>query len=388
MKLPWFSLLNRGATQPLEILIYGTIGDEEAGLDAASLVNAITAAGDRPLRLRVNSDGGGVQAAIAIYNALSKYPGPTEADIEGWACSAASWIVMACKTVRMAENGMLMIHRAGGGAAGNADDMARAAQLLGNIDDIIAKTYAARTKLPLAQIEQMMDAETWMTAEQAKSLGFVDEVTAALQMAAHFDTSKFRNAPGTIPKPDDMKILNKPLATLLANLSGATITEDSAEADIQNALNGLVKKADLDAANKKVTDITGERDTARNHHTATITLLAAASGVTLTVDSPEADVKNAVAGLVKKTDLDAANNKVTTLTGERDVSNKRVGLLEKFCTVNGIDPAKAVVTDPLPGSPVNMANLETELAAATTPEARHAVVNKYREAAKTGNIVK
>src|SRR5205814_3263711 len=65
----------------------------------------------------------------------------------------------------------------------------------------IEVAFAGKTGLSRTKIREMMDAETWMTAKEAHELGFVDEITGDLKMAAHFDLTKFKNPPAPLTPP-------------------------------------------------------------------------------------------------------------------------------------------------------------------------------------------
>jgi len=120
----------------------------------------------------------------------------------------ASVIALAGSPVKMASNALYMIHNVSGGAHGDADDLRKTADLLDKVQTTMVDAYKKKTKMARAKIEEMMAEETWMTAKEAMELGFVDEITSDVKMAAMFDLSKFRNAPrfDTTTKPNAMTI--------------------------------------------------------------------------------------------------------------------------------------------------------------------------------------
>jgi ATP-dependent Clp protease protease subunit len=174
-----------------EIFLYGLIGissDNFFGIDgitAKDFAEDLRALGQvKSIDLRINSDGGVIDDARAIYNLLVSHPATIATHIDGIAASAASFVAMAGRTVEMAEGGFLMIHNARGGMYGTADDFAKAVDVFRSYDEQIRKTYAARTGRSDAELKGWMDEETWFTAEEAKANGFVDTIVENMKAAA------------------------------------------------------------------------------------------------------------------------------------------------------------------------------------------------------------
>jgi ATP-dependent protease ClpP protease subunit len=182
-----------------EILLYDDIGGGGffgGGISAKQFADDLKDLGKiDTLNLRVNSPGGDVFEGLAIYNTIARHPAHVIADIDGMALSIASIIIMAADEINMADNAMLMIHDPFTVAAGTADDFREKADLMDQVKGNLVKVYADRTKNTEAEISDWMSEETWMTAKEAKSLGFAHNVTESLQLAARFDLSRFRNAP-------------------------------------------------------------------------------------------------------------------------------------------------------------------------------------------------
>lgn len=162
------------ADAPAEILLYDEIGFW--GVTAKDFVMALLAAGDGPITLRINSPGGDVFDGLAIYNALLARKAPVNVVIEGLAASAASFIALAGTTVSMAEQSMMMIHKAWGFTIGNDDDHLEQAVTLGKIDGQLANIYARKTGKPAADMLALMKAESWFTADEAKAGGLCDSI--------------------------------------------------------------------------------------------------------------------------------------------------------------------------------------------------------------------
>ncbi|OIX64598.1 peptidase [Streptococcus agalactiae serogroup III] len=133
-------------------------------------------AGTGDITLWINSPGGDVFAAAQIYNMLMDYQGDVHVIIDGLAASAASVIAMAGTTVSMSPVAMMMIHNPWTFAQGEAKDMAKVIEMLGEIKESIINAYELRTELSRTKISHLMDSESWFNAKKAVELGFADKV--------------------------------------------------------------------------------------------------------------------------------------------------------------------------------------------------------------------
>ena len=133
-------------------------------------------AGNGDVTIWINSPGGDCVAAAQIYNMLMDYKGSVTVKIDGIAASAASVIAMAGTEVLMSPVGMLMIHNPMTVAMGDKDEMEKAIDMLGNVKESIINAYEIKTGLSRAKLAHLMDAETWMDANKALELGFIDGI--------------------------------------------------------------------------------------------------------------------------------------------------------------------------------------------------------------------
>lgn len=133
-------------------------------------------AGTGDITLWINSPGGDVFAAAQIYNMLMDYQGDVHVIIDGLAASAASVIAMAGTTVSMSPVAMMMIHNPWTFAQGEAKDMDKVIEMLGEIKESIINAYELRTGLSRTKISHLMDSESWFNAKKAVELGFADKV--------------------------------------------------------------------------------------------------------------------------------------------------------------------------------------------------------------------
>ncbi len=166
------------------LYLYDTIVNDElsaqafGGIAAQTLVPQILAITGGRIQLRINSAGGDVFAAQAIAHALRETGATVIAHIDGLAASAASVVAMAADEISMAEGAFLMIHNAWTLAIGNANDLLDTAALLEKIDRSIAVQYSQRSGMSPEAIHQLMDAETWFTAQEALAAKLVDRIAS------------------------------------------------------------------------------------------------------------------------------------------------------------------------------------------------------------------
>lgn len=159
----------------------------EGGTSSKAVQGALS--GVSPLEaveLTINSPGGSVVEGIAIYNMLANRPGGCEVTVMGMAASIASLIAMCAKPgkLRIAEGSVMMLHNPRARAMGEADDLRATADKLDMMRRQMVGIYARRSGMTPARIESLMDAETWMDADEAIRLGLADAKVEPLQMAA------------------------------------------------------------------------------------------------------------------------------------------------------------------------------------------------------------
>ncbi|HEY9060960.1 MAG TPA: head maturation protease, ClpP-related [Pseudobacteroides sp.] len=194
-----------------ELMLYGEIasstwwGDEVTPKQFKSDLDGL---GDiSQLDIYINSGGGDVFAGQAIHSMLKRHKANKTVYVDGLAASIASVIAMAGDKIIMPQNAMMMIHKAWTFGVGNAADFRKLADDMDKIDESIVAAYMGKTATEKEKIVEMMDAETWMTAEEAVNLGFADEIEESKQLAASldgsflmlnnqkFDMSKYKNPP-------------------------------------------------------------------------------------------------------------------------------------------------------------------------------------------------
>jgi len=181
-----------------------TLYDAIQGDVAKNLAADIAKAGKLPLTLAIHSPGGSTVDGFMVANALSRYPGYVTARIDGIAASMATIVACAARRVTMASNAWYMIHNPWGVAGGGAEDFRKNADVLEATQKQMIAAYSKKTGLADEEIRALMDAETWMTADEAKEKGFVDEVypsedNEAFRGATFYAAlGNFQNAPQAV----------------------------------------------------------------------------------------------------------------------------------------------------------------------------------------------
>jgi hypothetical protein len=118
--------------------------------------------------------------------------------VYGLAASMATVVLMACRTIYMPTNAMMMIHKPWGIQGGDADDLRRFAELLDKMEAPMVAAYAEKSGKSEDDIRAMLKQETWMTGEEAVAAGFADQVLDPLTAAATLKSQRmqeFTNMP-------------------------------------------------------------------------------------------------------------------------------------------------------------------------------------------------
>ena len=138
------------------------------------------------INLYINSIGGSVMEGTAIYTQLKRHKAKVTAYVDGMACSIASVIAMAADEVVMGPLASLMIHNPWTWAAGNADQMRQIANQLDKIGVGIKKAYLEKCgdKITEEKLTEMLNAEEYITAEEAVEMGFADRIADESKMDA------------------------------------------------------------------------------------------------------------------------------------------------------------------------------------------------------------
>lgn len=175
------------------------------------VISKLREANGQDVEVSINSGGGNVYAGIEIYTALKEYKGDTVGKIVGIAASAASIIGMGVKKLKISPAGQIMIHNASVQTSGDHIAMEHISDVLIQHDEGIANAYVLKTGIEKKKILKMMEQETYMNAQEALKLGFVDEIL--------FDEGLKLSA--SIPQSEIPQAIIKKLRNLKASNEGA-----------------------------------------------------------------------------------------------------------------------------------------------------------------------
>jgi ATP-dependent Clp endopeptidase proteolytic subunit ClpP len=270
----WYAIHKAEDDSAAEVHLYDEIG--AYGVGAKQFAADIKPFSGKRLHLRINSVGGSVTEGLAIANAIKRHKGGVTAHIDGLAASMASVIAVSASETIMADNGFLMIHEPWTVGMGTADDLRSEASVLDKMRKTILAAYAKKTGLPHDELESMMKAETWLTAEEARDSGFIDEIEDGIEAAASITRESAReryakfqnsmhktNAPAEPPKVDtEEEAMNAELQAKVEELQAslATATETAAadlaafkaQADEDSAKERESLKAEVDRLTNEV----------------------------------------------------------------------------------------------------------------------------------------
>lgn len=134
----------------------------------------------QPLTVYINSYGGEVGEGLAIYNQLKRFP-KCRTVVDGFAASIASVIFMAGHERIMPATALLFIHNAWMYTSGDSKTLRKAAGDLEKLTEASINAYLERVSIPGERLRRLMDEETWLTADEAVSMGFASATTAAAE---------------------------------------------------------------------------------------------------------------------------------------------------------------------------------------------------------------
>jgi ATP-dependent protease ClpP protease subunit len=165
-----------------EIFIYDEIGG--FGVNANAFIEELENLGEvEQIDLRISSPGGSIIEGNVIFNAIKRHAANVTVYIDGMAASMASVIAMAGDEIIMADNALLMIHNPWTVSIGDSEQLRKDADLMDKMKSAIINAYG-RSNYSEEELEELMDATTWFTAEEAMEAGFIDGTTEGLKAAA------------------------------------------------------------------------------------------------------------------------------------------------------------------------------------------------------------
>lgn len=356
------------------IVIDGPIG--QYSFSKQFMRNELSGQSKNPVLIKISSLGGSVDDALNIYDQFIEH-GNVTAELSAFVASSATLISLGAKTVRMNENSFYLIHKAMNwvdewGSMNEDEIDALIAKLetqkqqLAKVTLQLAKMYVKKTGKSLDEIINLMKQQTWLTAEEAKSWGFVDEVFVPevavnylenLQMVAMINSSGY-------PDPPRKQLLKATIPELVEGVEAAPIDEESI---IDRIWNRITNKQ------KEVTPIKiAEMKTQFLNVNKVLTvdnLESTADGVFLNETQLEAIENRLALDQQIIEERDTANTARDAAIAERDTANTNL--------LNAIDPFNAI---------------DATIASAETPETKvlaiRALLSKKPATQPAGNMSK
>lgn len=178
----WFFNSGTKTDTTAELYFYGNVSNTDYsswaddGIFTNQVRQTLQEVRGKELTIHINSYGGDVYGGYAIYSLIKQHDKKVTAVIDGVAMSAASVIALAADEVKMSEAAVFMIHNVWTVAMGDSNALREKADYLDKIGVIANDIYAKKTGKTAEEIKQLMDAETYFTAEEALAAGFVDEI--------------------------------------------------------------------------------------------------------------------------------------------------------------------------------------------------------------------
>lgn len=213
---------------PNEILIYDPIGPAWAGMiDDKMFMEELNSFGGQDVTIRVNSPGGDVFMANAMYNAIDRYTGRVTVSIDALAASALSYLILAADEVVAAKNAMIMVHKPETLAWGNATSLRKTADVLDKAESTLLGMYTDKTGKTSEEVAAVLEAETWFTAQEALDWGLVDRIGKVSDVTARVPDGMFNKTPVNLlikpktlsAKRRDVDLAKANAARLMAKIS-------------------------------------------------------------------------------------------------------------------------------------------------------------------------
>lgn len=176
---PFWNIKTEGKTSQIDL--FGFVGGSKEfndGFNETDFLNELRAIpSENALSISINSFGGSVYTALSIYSLLKNHKGSITFRVDGTAMSAATIITSVPNArVVMPRGSMMMIHKVSVGVYGNADDLRKTVDDIEKLEQNVLEIYAEKTGKSIDAIRELVDQETYFTAEEAVSFGLADEV--------------------------------------------------------------------------------------------------------------------------------------------------------------------------------------------------------------------
>jgi ATP-dependent Clp protease, protease subunit len=271
-----------------QIDIIGAI-DSYSDANANNLRAQLETANGGDVTLNIASEGGSYFEGLTMASMISTYKGKTTAKGIGIVASAATVVFLAADEKILTKNSFFMIHSAWAGAEGNAKEISKTVELLSKVDEQMVNIYTAQMESKgklinnsiedtKAYVKEMMQAETWLSAEEAVDYGFADYIMDEAQIqdyntyAAVINKvraeSKFKNIPKIKNSMNDKKSLLQSIASVfgfkaeIVEEKDLTVIEEpkALEIEIEKEFEDYTPEEKIEYYKKMIADLEAEKE--------------------------------------------------------------------------------------------------------------------------------
>jgi ATP-dependent Clp protease protease subunit len=277
--------------ETIEIRIYDVISDW-FGVSASEIAAKLSEFPNaKQINVRTNSPGGDAFAGVAISNLLRQHKANVTGYVDGYAASAATIALMGCDEIYMGEGSMWMIHQPWTFAYGNAEDFRDTANFLDKVNAQMIDLYTRFTGAEREHIAEMVNAETWLSADEAVAEGFAEKVLREEQDAGEADGSASnrskRSAKSEDTASDYVRALNT--AWRSANATAAALNQATKQPPAERVAlskeSNNMDKSEKDAFEAQITLLSNQLKEANDKATG-------ASNKATSLETANAELKN------------------------------------------------------------------------------------------------
>lgn len=306
------------------IFIYGAIGTERgevSGDNVRAQLNDPEVKNEKELILHLISPGGSVDTGQEIYNLLKNSGKTITTHIEGTCASIATLIAGVGETTIMNKGARFMIHNpqiTGLNQPSDARALRHVANQLDQIKTLLINVYDKKTSLGKEKLWELYDNETWLTAEDAERMGFVDQAVDAIKAVAKIDLTKFK-----MEKKQEWS-----LVAAFKNLLGLSKIKNQMQETLADGRSIVVMSDDENWTGKQVVTVEGEPLAPGEHQLVSGKILVVGDGSTITEvkEAPEAkaEEKPTENTEMENKEIESLKAKIAELEGQKAAAEAKV----------------------------------------------------------------
>ncbi|MCE9539932.1 MAG: Clp protease ClpP [Bacteroidetes bacterium] len=248
MSKPKFQISCEAQSGVAVIRIDGIIAEwKDSAMEFKNKIDSLIATGIVDAIVYIKTGGGDCFEANEIVNEIKRFPGTIKAELGSICASAGTYIASNCSYVSAARNCSYMIHKPIGDFNGNSGEIKASLKALTNLEAEYAKSYSEKTGLPVSKIEAMWVEDYWMNSEEAKKLGFINEIIGEAPITDEFiETIKafgYKNMPTITAFTNETTKKTNIMKELLISASMGALIAGASDAAVLAYFEGLKAKA-------------------------------------------------------------------------------------------------------------------------------------------------